>query len=61
MPCPGNRIVDRLAAVNVNRSALPSMARSLENDELRLLLIALLHEWRNRIRGSAVAFRRFDA
>jgi hypothetical protein len=36
-------------------ASLPSAVRSLEDRELRLLLVALLSEWRNRTQ------RRFDA
>ena len=32
----------------VFRRALPDAIRSLENDELRILLAALLQEWRSR-------------
>jgi hypothetical protein len=38
--------------LRLRESALPNAVRSLENEELRLLLMALLSEWRTRtVRG----------
>jgi hypothetical protein len=37
------------------RRALPNAIRTLENDELRALLLALLEEWRWRAQGAVAA------
>jgi len=37
-----------LAPVHLPPDRLPQAVRSLENEELRLLLVALLSEWRSR-------------
>jgi hypothetical protein len=55
------RSENRFAKRHVYQTAMPRAVRSLENDELQSLLIALLHEWRNRIGGSAVVPGRLDA
>ena len=43
---------ERLGAL-VFRRSLPNAIRTLENDELRALLLALLEEWRWRAQGAA--------
>ena len=46
---------DVLLGKLVLRRTLPTAIRSLENEELRVLLLALLEEWRWRAQGPADA------
>ena len=46
---------DVLLGKLVLRRTLPAAIRSLENDELRVLLLALLEEWRWRSEQNALA------
>ena len=47
-PCENERL-----GTLIFRRSLPSAIRTLENDELRTLLLALLEEWRWRAQGAA--------